>query len=151
MTETELTETLTKFMKVSKLYRGMAQIFGFHETLPSNSKDIFKWKFFFKGVNKNERNYGREAFFKIINVSTTHHINTQIKLGRNATIKSTATFIQNQVKIFLHTTQRVASHTFCQSRKFWTGFSCQGLVLRCGVECCYMKQLTYFKVHVQKY
>merc|ERR1712215_97344 len=32
--------------QVSKLYRGMAQIFGFHETLPLNPKDIFIWKFF---------------------------------------------------------------------------------------------------------
>merc|ERR1712101_14949 len=44
---------------------------------------------------------GREAFFKIINMSTTHHINTQRKLGSNATIKSTATFIQNQSKNIL--------------------------------------------------
>merc|ERR1711895_5537 len=64
-------------------------------------KDIFIWKIFYKGVNKNDRNHGREAFFKIINMSTTHHINTQIKLGSNATIKSTATFIQNQVKNIL--------------------------------------------------
>merc|ERR1712215_598541 len=66
-----------------------------------NPKDIFILKTFYKGVNKNDRNHGREAFFKIINMSTTHHINTQHKLGRNATIKSTATFIQNQLKNFL--------------------------------------------------
>merc|ERR1712215_126572 len=36
--------------QVSKLYRGMAQIFGFHETLPLNPKDIFIWKFVFKEV-----------------------------------------------------------------------------------------------------
>merc|ERR1712215_622322 len=64
-------------------------------------KDIFIWKFFYKGVNKNDRNHGREAFFKIINMSTTHHIKTQNQLGSNATIKSTATFIQNQVKNIL--------------------------------------------------
>merc|ERR1712215_77952 len=81
--------------QVSKLYRGMAQIFGFYETLPSNPKDIFIWKFFFKVVNLNERNYGREAFFKIINMSTAHHINNQTK----ATIKSTANFIQNILRI----------------------------------------------------
>ena len=87
--------------QVSKLYRGMAQIFGFHETLPLNPKDIFIWKFFYKGVNKNERNHGKEAFFKIINMSTTHHINSQRKIGSNATIKSTAIFIQNQIKNIL--------------------------------------------------
>merc|ERR1712236_162286 len=87
--------------QVSKLYRGMAQIFGFHETLPLNPKDIFIWQNFYKGVNKNDRNHGREAFFKIINMSTTHHINTQLKLGSNATIKSTPTFTQNQLKNIL--------------------------------------------------
>merc|ERR1712215_113126 len=131
--------------QVSKLYRGMAQIFGFHETLPLNPKDIFIWKKIYKGVNKNDRNHGKEAFFKIINMSTAHHINTQIKLGSYATIKSTANFIQNQVKIFLHSILKVASHTFCQSRKSWTVLSCRVLVLRCGVECCYMKQLTYLR------
>ena len=30
--------------KVSKLYRGMAQIFGFTETLPLNAKDVLIWK-----------------------------------------------------------------------------------------------------------
>merc|ERR1712215_580844 len=54
--------------------------------------------FFFKGINQKERNYGREAFFKIINMSTAHHINNQIKLGSYATIKSTANYIQSQVK-----------------------------------------------------
>merc|ERR1712215_250239 len=44
--------------QISKLYRGMAQIFCFHETLPSNPEDIFIWKICFKGVNLNERNYG---------------------------------------------------------------------------------------------
>ena len=31
-------------LQVSKLYRGMAQIFDFQETLPLNPKDIFIWK-----------------------------------------------------------------------------------------------------------
>merc|ERR1712215_332126 len=66
-----------------------------------NPKDILIWKNFYTGVNKNDRNHGREAFFKIINMSTTHHINTQRKLGSNATIKSTANFIQNQLKNIL--------------------------------------------------
>merc|ERR1712236_104003 len=54
--------------------------------------------FFFKGVNQKERNFEREAFFKIINMSTAHHINNQIKLGSFATITSTANYIQNQFK-----------------------------------------------------
>merc|ERR1712236_83151 len=84
--------------QVSKLYWSMAQIFGFHETLPLNPKDIFIWKFFYKGVSNKERNHGREAFFKIINMSTAHHINSQRKIGSNATIKS---FIQQQIKDIL--------------------------------------------------
>merc|ERR1712215_580171 len=62
--------------QVSKLYRVMAQIFGFHETLPPNPKDIFIWKFFFKG-------------------------NNQKKLGSFATISSTANYIQNQCENIL--------------------------------------------------
>ena len=53
---------------MSKLYRVMAQIFGFHETLPLNPKDIFIWKKIYKGVNNKERNHGRETFFKIIDM-----------------------------------------------------------------------------------
>ena len=41
---------------VAKLYRGMAQIFGFTETLPLNAKDIFIWKKFFKSDKSNNRN-----------------------------------------------------------------------------------------------
>ena len=83
--------------QVSKLYRGMAQIFGFHKTLPLNPKDIFIWKKFYKGVGIKERNHGREAFYKVINMSTAHHINLQRKSGSDATIKSTANFIQQQI------------------------------------------------------
>ena len=75
----------------------MAQIFGFHETLPLNAKDIFIWKKFYKGDGSKERNHGREAFFKVINMSTAHHINLQRKSGSDATIKSTAIFIQQQI------------------------------------------------------
>merc|ERR1711895_216177 len=86
-----------------------------------------------------------EAFFKMINMSSAHHINNQTKLGSYATIKSTANFIQIQVKIFLHTTLKVASHTFCLSRKSWTVSKCRVLVLRCGVEFCFTKQLIYLR------
>merc|ERR1712236_182777 len=106
--------------QVSKLYRGMAQIFGFHETLPPNPKDIFIWKKIFKGVNQRERNFGREAFFKTINMSTVHHINNQIKLGSFATISSTANYNKTNVKIFLLIILKVALHTFYRSRKSWT-------------------------------
>ena len=75
----------------------MAQIFGFHETLPLNPKDIFIWKKFYKGDNSNERKHGREAFYKVINMSIAHHINLQRKSGSDATIKSTAIFIQQQI------------------------------------------------------
>merc|ERR1711895_80600 len=50
--------------QVSKLYRGMAQIFGFHETLPPNPKDIFIWKQFFKGVNQKSEILGGRPFLK---------------------------------------------------------------------------------------
>ena len=75
----------------------MAQIFGFHETLPLNAKDIFIWKKFYKGDNSNERNHGREAFYRVINMSIAHHINLQRKSGSEATIKSTAIYIQQVI------------------------------------------------------
>ena len=75
----------------------MAQIFSFHETLPLNAKDIFIWKKFYKGDGSNERNQGRESFYKVINMSIAHHINLQRKSGSDATIKSTAIFIQQTI------------------------------------------------------
>ena len=53
----------------------MAQIFGFTETLPLNAKDIFIWKKFFKSDKSNDQNYGRECFFKVMNMSIVSHIN----------------------------------------------------------------------------
>merc|ERR1712215_522182 len=101
--------------QVSKLYWGMAQIFGFHETLSLNPKDIFIWKKFFKGVGSKERNHGMEAFFKIINMSTAHHINAQRKSGSNATIKKTAMFIQQQINnILTHFKKSHLAHILSQ-------------------------------------
>merc|ERR1712236_12485 len=97
------------------------------------------WKIFFKGVSQKERNFGREAFFKMINMSTAHHINNQIKLGSYATITSTANYIQNQVKnILTHYPKSRLAHILSK-QEILDGLSCRDLVLRCGVECCYMK------------
>merc|ERR1712236_54340 len=76
---------------------GMAQIFGFTETLPLNAKDIFVWRKFSKSDKSNDRNYGRECFFKVKNMSIVSHINLQRKNVTEATIKSTATYIQQAI------------------------------------------------------
>ena len=75
----------------------MAQIFCFTETLPLNAKDIFEWIKFSKSDKSNDRNYGRECFFKVMNMSIVSHINIQRKNGSEATIKSTATYIQQVI------------------------------------------------------
>ena len=50
--------------KVSKLYRGMAQIFGFTETLLLNAQDVLVWKKFYKSDKSNDRNHGKECLFQ---------------------------------------------------------------------------------------
>merc|ERR1712236_20292 len=137
--------------QVSKLYRGMAQILGFYETLPSNPKDIFIWKFFFKGVNQKERNYGREAFFKIINMSTAHHINNQIKLGSNATIKSTATFIQNQVKNILTHYQKSHLAHILSKQEILDGILMSGFSPTVWSGVLLYETIDLFEVHLQKH
>ena len=129
----------------------MAQIFGFYETLPSNPKDIFIWKFFFKGVNLKERNYGREAFFKIINMSTAHHINNQTKLGSYATIKSTANFIQNQVKnILTHYPKSRLAHILSK-QEILDGIKMSGFSPTVWSRVFLYETIDLFEVHVQKH
>merc|ERR1712215_613070 len=136
--------------QVSKLYRGMAQIFGFHETLPPNPKDIFIWKIFFKGVNQKNRNYGREAFFKIINMSTAPHINNQIKLGSYATITITANYIQNQCKNILTNYPKSRFAHILSKQEILDGLKNRVLALRCGVEFCSTTLLIYLRFMYKK-
>ena len=75
----------------------MAQIFGFTETLPLNAKDVFVWRKFSKSDKSNDCNYGKECFFKVINMSIVSDINLQRKNGNEATIKSSATYIQQVI------------------------------------------------------
>merc|ERR1712215_601521 len=137
--------------KVSKLYRCMAQIFGFYKTLPSNPKYIFIWKFFFKGVNLNERNYGREAFFKIVNMSTAYHINNQTKLGSYATIKSTANFIQIQVKnILTHYPKSRLAHILSK-QEILDGIKMSGFSPVVWSRVLLYETIDLFEAHVQKH
>jgi len=128
----------------------MAQIFGFHETLPPNPKDIFIWKFFFKGVNQKERNFGREAFFKIINMSTAHHINNQIKLGSYATITSTANYIQNQFKNILTNYPKSRIAHILSKQEILDGLKKSGFSPTVWSRVLLFETIDSFEVHVQK-
>merc|ERR1712215_317518 len=122
-----------------------------HETLPPNPKNIFMWKFFFKGVNQKERNYGREAFFKIINMSTAHHIKNQIKLGGYATIKSTANYIQIQVKnILTHYPKSRLAHILSK-QEILAGIKMSGFSPTVWSRVLLYETIDLFEVHVQKY
>ena len=128
----------------------MAQIFGFHETLPPNPKDIFIWKIFFKGVNQKERNFGREAFFKIINMSTAHHINNQIKLGSFATISSTANYIQNQCKNILTNYPKSRFAHILSKQEILDGLKKSGFSPTVWSRVLLFETIDSFEVHVQK-
>merc|ERR1712120_20542 len=136
--------------QVSKLYRGMAQIFGFHETLPTNPKDVFIWRKFFKGVNQKERNFGREAFFKIINMSTAHHINNQIKLGSYATITSTANYIQNQFKNILTNYPKSRFAHILSKQEILDGLKKSGFSPTVWSRVLLYETIDLFEVHVRK-
>ena len=128
----------------------MAQIFGFNETLPPNPKDIFIWKFFFKGVNQKERNFGREAFSKIINMSTAHHINNQIKLGSYATITSTANYIQNQLKNILTNYPKSRFAHILSKQEILDGLKKSGFSPTVWSRVLLYETIDLFEVHVQK-
>ena len=136
--------------QVSKLYRGMAQIFGFHETLPTNPKDVFIWRKFFKGVNQKERNFGREAFFKIINMSTAHHINNQVKLGSLATISSTANYIQSQCKNILSNYPKSRFAHILSKQEILDGLKESGFSPTVWSRVLLFETIDSFEVHVQK-
>merc|ERR1712101_38478 len=94
---------------------------------------------------------GREAFFKIINMSTTHHIITQIKLGSNATIKSTANFIENQVKnILTHYPKSRLAHILSK-QEILDGTIMSGFSPTVWSRVLLYEIIDLFEVHVQKH
>ena len=54
-------------LDILKLYQRIAQIFGFCEVESLTPNDIFVWKRFYK--RGNERDYDKEVFFKLLNLS----------------------------------------------------------------------------------
>merc|ERR1712215_568698 len=136
--------------QVSKLYRGMAQIFGFHETLPPNPKDIFIWKKISKVLIKKSEILGGRPFFKIINMSTAHHIHNQIKLGSYATITSTANYIQNQFKNILTNYPKSRFAHILSKQEILDGLKKSGFSPTVWSRVLFYETIDSFEVHVQK-
>ena len=83
-------------------------------------------------------------------MSTTHHINTQRKLGSNATIKSTATFIQNQVKnILTHYPKSRIAHILSK-QEILDAIKMSGFSPTVWSRILLFETIDSFEVHVQK-
>ena len=68
---------------IKKYYQRIAQIFGFCEVESLTPKDTFVWKRFYK--RGNERDYDKEVFFKLLNLSVHAEIVQSRKFGNPPT------------------------------------------------------------------
>ena len=71
---------------ILKLYKLIAQIFGFCEVETLTPKDVFVWKRFYK--RGNERDSDKEVFFKLLNLSVHAEIVKSRKFGNFPTYSS---------------------------------------------------------------
>merc|ERR1712236_177944 len=106
--------------------------------------------FFFKGVNQKERNFGRGAFFKIINMSTAHHINNQGKIGSLATISSTANYILSQCKNILYKYPKSRFAHILSKQKILEGLKESGFSPTVWSRVLLFETIDKFEVHVKK-
>ena len=84
-------------------------------------------------------------------MSTAHHINNQTKLGSYATIKSTANFIQNQVKnILTHYPKSRLAHILSK-QEILDGIIMSGFSPTVWSRVLLYKTIDLFEVHVQKH
>merc|ERR1712215_656845 len=105
---------------------------------------------FFKVVNQKERNFGREAFFKIINMSTAHHINNQGKIGSLASISSTANYILSQCKNFLYKYPKSRFAHILSKQKILDGLKESGFSPTVWSRVLLFETIDEFEVHVRK-
>merc|ERR1711895_289505 len=108
-------------------------------------------KFFSKVLIKKSKISGGRPFFKIINMSTAHHINNQIKLGSYATITSTANYIQSQVKNILTNYPKSRIAHILSKHQIIDGIKMSGFSPTVWSRVLLYETIDLFEVHVQKH
>merc|ERR1711895_379730 len=126
--------------------KSLASTRGFHPILRISLYGIF----FSKVLIKKSEILGGRPFFKIINMSTAHHINNQIKLGSYATITSTANYIQNQVKNILTNYPKSPIAHILSKQKILDGLKKSGFSPRVWSRVLLYETIDLFEVYVQK-